>query len=1382
MAIKPVELEILIKGDDDLKAAAKDTDALTKAAKAYSEELQTFNASAEDMQRLMTAVRGVLADVGKACEGQEASMAALRAEYDRLNAEAEKAAAAGQEETAASRQRAAEIKGELTVRQSLVQSLRESSAELDSAVQAQEKETREVKQSEQQHESLRQKIRALKQEMADARMNGIDEQSEAYKRLAAELGRLQDVQADITRQGSILSNDQSRFQGIVSGLRGVTAAFTAAQGAMALFGSENEEMAKTMQKLQSLMYITISLQQVSEVLNKDSAFRLVTLTNLKQWWNNLLDIGRAKTVESTAAETAETVAVEAQTAAIQQNTAAKTGNTAAQGANTVAADAGTAANITLAGAFRMVGAAIKSIPVFGWIAAGISALAAAVMYFSSKAKAAKKDAEEFYKAVSEQAYQPIGQLKQLQAAWDDLGDDIQAKEKFIEENKQAFDKLGVSVDNVQDAENLMVTNAQAFIDAQIAKAKATILLQQAMDKEKTLAQLELDTADMSDYSKNWLGMRTWNMKKKANQEQITSLRDELEPLYKQINQYESEAAKTLSNAGIKLNTAAVKAQSQRAAKTRASDTDKEAQEQQRAAQKAADELLALQRQNQQAQLDLMEEGAEKRRAKIEDDYNQQLAQIKAKADELAELNRQAGEKNVDKTTGLTDEQAAALKDAMDDAEEKRQKALDREQLAELQAMTDYLKNYGSFQQQKLAIAEEYDRKIAEADNEWQKKSLEKERQAAILQVDVNAAKQNIDWQSVMGDLGGISRAALEETLENLKTIAGSSEFQGLTLDDKQKVYDLISDIESILTRPLQECFNELGTALARYREELNAYNDAVAKAQQAAEDLKEKEDALADALANGWDTQGLQEAVDQARQAYNESKEAAENHAGSLKDAKEDVDKAAKEIKNNFDLLGESISGLKSGSLTGTLKGIKDLGQFLSNLGGKLGDFGEKLGNIDPTGILESILGVIDLIKDGLGDLFANLIDMVMDAVNGIISDIFSGDIIMKPVKSVVSGVGNLLNTITFGALTARETDKKLTDDMESLSYSNDALKNSIDALKDAITDNTKSVTDQAAALEQARANLAQEEADTQSIMQRAGKNHKSGLFGSDYSSNHYVNKNMTADDWKAVSDAAGVAVSSASDFWTLTSEQMYNVSIQAAAQYAKIKEYADDGHSDVSQYMDDYISYYTQLNELNEEWVEQLTSLTFDDLRSNFLSALMDMDSDAQTFADDFSEYLQQAMLNYAVSDLLNEPLKAWYDELARHMENNNGYLDESDIQSLLSSWEDIVDQGLQLRDSIAQVTGYTGDTDSSTSQTGNSKGFQALTQDQGTKLEGMFTAGLIHWSAIDTNLELVLDRMTMAESHLAKIEDNTGSSAASLLEIAENVLKMVRDGIKVK
>jgi hypothetical protein len=445
-----------------------------------------FQKTADDIEKAFQ-------DIDKMTDIHQSSLRDLEDEYARLGEAAANAFMSGKDDeyrVLTEKQHA--IKGEIAVRKELLKEIGEQADALAEAERKMEAEKKKVEENANAHVSMRTRIKELKEEMMLLIDQGIDEQSEAYKRLVAELGRLQDIQGDVAQQGRMLANDEQQFQGIITGLSGMAGGFSAVTGTISLFAGENENLQKIMVKVQSLMAITIGLQQVSQALNKDSAFQLVTLNGLKEWWNGL-------TAQATATETAETAATVANTAAHAANTSAIAGNTVAEAANTVAtggqaaaATAGTVANIGLAGAFRMVGLAIKSIPVFGWILAGISGLIALYSYFSGKAKEAAKAQEEFNNKLVESCFKPIASIESLSKAWDDLGDNLDAKKKFVEDYQAKFKELGVSVKDVADAENLLVKNKQAFIDSLMAKAKAAAAAELAQEKYKEAIKKQLE--------------------------------------------------------------------------------------------------------------------------------------------------------------------------------------------------------------------------------------------------------------------------------------------------------------------------------------------------------------------------------------------------------------------------------------------------------------------------------------------------------------------------------------------------------------------------------------------------------------------------------------------------------------------------------------------------------------------------------------------------------------------------------------------------------------------------------------------------------------------------------------------------------------------------
>lgn len=521
-------------------------------------------------------IRQALSEIGEACEAHETEIARLQAKYETLEGKLGKAFDEGRDdELFALQEERAAIKGSIAIHENLLKEYRRASDELETYASHIEESANEAGKAGDRHVTLRTKIRELREEMIEMEMAGQRGTAE-YHALQEEVGRLTDAYGDAMAQANILAHDQRGMQGLISAFSGVSGAASAAQGALSLFGTENENIQKVMLKVQSLMAITVGLQQVQQTLDKDSAFQLVTLNGLKDVWAKMVAAATGAETAETAAVTAETAAETANATATGAATAAKNAKAAAsesaavasgveaaaQTAETGAAVAGTAANITLAGAFRAVGVAIKSIPVFGWIIAGVTALVSAISLLSKKAREAKKAQEEFSKSMIENSYKPIGRIQQLSNAWQELGDNIEEKNKFIEHNKKAFDELGVAVKGVTDAENLLVANKDAFIQAQVAKAKSMVYFEQTHEKVKQLMKLEEQYNAMHDKVQRTVYMggtagggssityEVDNTKKEKKKAEIDALRKEITDGYTNATKEEKAGLDALNNAGI----------------------------------------------------------------------------------------------------------------------------------------------------------------------------------------------------------------------------------------------------------------------------------------------------------------------------------------------------------------------------------------------------------------------------------------------------------------------------------------------------------------------------------------------------------------------------------------------------------------------------------------------------------------------------------------------------------------------------------------------------------------------------------------------------------------------------------------------------------------
>lgn len=157
-------------------------------------------------------------------------------------------------------------------------------------------------------ESLKSRLRALTDELAVLKANGEDN-TDQFKKIAAEAGRLQDAIGDARQEVQNLASDTSTFDGLISGVQGLAGGFAVVQGTAALFGDESEELQKTLLKVNAAMAILQGLQQVQNVLQKESAASRLADTIAAKAQIVVQRIYTAVTGQATAATTAFKVAL-----------------------------------------------------------------------------------------------------------------------------------------------------------------------------------------------------------------------------------------------------------------------------------------------------------------------------------------------------------------------------------------------------------------------------------------------------------------------------------------------------------------------------------------------------------------------------------------------------------------------------------------------------------------------------------------------------------------------------------------------------------------------------------------------------------------------------------------------------------------------------------------------------------------------------------------------------------------------------------------------------------------------------------------------------------------------------------------------------------------
>lgn len=764
-------------------------------------------------------------------------------------------------------------------------------------------------------------------------------------------------------------------------------------------------------------------------------------------------------------------------------------------------------------------------------------------------------------------------------------------------------------------------------------------------------------------------------------------------------------------------------------------------------------LKTLQQKNTDETISLMQEGTEKKLAQIKNDYAKRKAEIDKQEAEFKKKNKEVGKK-----VTLTSAQSNALNKARDLATQEYNKKLDEVNREALTSMRDYLKEYGSLYQQKQAIAEEYEEKIAKAQTKGEKLSLQQQRKKDLQTIEINAIRQNIDWGSVFGDFGAMFKDQLEPTIEKLQELSKST----TDVNEQKTIQELISKLQGSATIWNSDIFKKVSDDINSYQSAMQGYIDAQEREIEATKAVTKAQEDLAKAKKSG-DKTSISKAEADLSRAQGVLATASNNvleFGSSVQKASSDLQTSAQKAVSQFQQLENGLQGLTSGSLKGIGNSIlgldklfggnmqKDVANTLAKgiqgLLGKDSDAAKSLtkalGDSGMAGeIISAILGILDILKDGFGTLISNLMDTVFGAVTGILDDALSGDIVMKPLKSIGNNVSHILNTLSFGGFNSLfggdGNAKKVNDTIERLTDRNTLLQQSIEDLTDAMENSYGSKA--TSYYEQAYKNQQETNQNYLDIAKAQASYHGShhswnaywGGFGSDEMD--WIKKNVK-------SDFNG-------DLFSLSPEEMKllrgNVAIWEHIENTGKGNYGGR----LTEKLNDYIDQAGKLEELSEQFKENLTQISFSGMRDSFLTDLMDMKKDGSDFAsemaDDFAEKMQKSLLSFSMEDLINGDLKKLYDDLAKAMKDKNGKLTKDDVDAFYKRYDDIVQEGLKRRDEWAKVTGYTGS--SSSSQTATSGGWASMGQDTADELNGRFTALQIAGESIAQNMTTTISQM---------------------------------------
>lgn len=1037
---------------------------------------------------------------------------------------------------------------------------------------------------------------------------------------------------------------------------------------------------------------------------------------------------------------------------------------------------------------------------FSWQTAMTTGIMLLVMYgdeiwdWTKNLFSAKKGVDEFNISLKEMTEiekdgraQMVRTRFELKSVIDEIknftGSKEQEKAKVEELNRKYGESFGY-YKTLSEWYDAIIKKSEDYVQSLYLQAKVQNLVKKASEVDEKIAEAE--AKDESEFD-TWWGYGgkvdrffSSDQSYKQNNNGRWKKKEEIERLKSEYNGY-ILAAENLTKERLKLEQ---KSGIGGHIDPNQSGKNPEAEAKQRLAteRRLAQDLAVLQAENRKEEIDRMQAGTEKKLAQIEYDYNARKEEINRQEADWKRENKEAGLSTGD--NGLTREQQDALEKARASNTESRKKAETDVYREEAEAMRDYLKEYGTFQQQKLAIAEEYAEKIRKAQSQGERLTLEKQRDAAVHKVDMEALTRKIDWGAAFGDLTGLLADQMKNLLGELKQYVKTDEFKKTGAADQQVVYDAIERIQSMLP-------GGNGTLdFARLQTQMHALGDAVTRVQNA--ELQQEaafirlKAAQADynkALESGnqAEIERTQIALQMAQSSSVSADEEYLNATSEMKALAGEVKSASQDTVDGLNMVSDGLHGFASGTLQGSFEGIQNMLTGLSklNIGGKVGDaisqMSETLSSAGVIGqIISAILSILDLLKDGIGPIISSLIDTIFNAITGILDNILSGDLFKQIGGSLVNGIGGLLNTVSFGGFNklfgiggnAREVQAAI----DRLTDRNEKLQTSIEDLTDTIkaSKGTKSV--------EAYRDAYKYQKETNANYLQIAKE-QARYSGSHHSWNYY---------WGGFNQAQIDKLSGQigrqwdGNLWSLSPEEMKALRSNVDM-WTQIQNTGKGGYGGrLTEKLDDYIDQAGKLEELTDQLYEGLTGISFDGMYSSFIDNLMNMKYGAKDAAEDISEYFMRAMLSNKIGEMYSDKLKGWWEKFGKAMEDNE--LTEAERNALMEEYMLYMDEALALRDNLAAATGYDKTQQGGTSQSAKAGGFTAMTQDQGTKLEGMFTSGLQHWSSMDNRLESVVEKMDTAEGHLARIAENTGVSAGHLGELKEVIKKMIRDGLKVK
>lgn len=747
----------------------------------------------------------------------------------------------------------------------------------------------------------------------------------------------------------------------------------------------------------------------------------------------------------------------------------------------------------------------------------------------------------------------------------------------------------------------------------------------------------------------------------------------------------------------------------------------------------ADARIRAQQKIEATRIALMVEGREKRKAIARKEYDETIAAIdKEERDTLAKLekSKKAGKK-------VTPEEEQQVKDS---AISQRAIAMAQHMQATYaiekewreknqQAWIDYNKEYGTYQEKRLAIAQDYALKIGRAETEGEKASLKRERDNKLKEYDFNNFKASINFADVFGNLDEQSTDALSALRDKLKEYINGAA-KDLRPSDLKELQDALTQIDLKLDD--RTPFKSLKKSLTDY----HAAQEAVSKAQE----------ELNTVMKGGEIVTGV----------YKDETGKLVTKLLSQEQAEKNLSDAQSKRLQKQTALAKSLAAVGSE--------ISSYGQAADTIISTLEDFGVKVD--------ENVKGVVEgfnTMSDGISQFARSLLTM---DIGGMISGV------TNTVGGVLKSVGSLFGADWGGERSRQRYEaakQKYQDYMDVLDKVISKQKDLVASMKSDDFANADNSYERARQLLKKQQDYARE-------MGKAYLNSGASKgflgIGSKASEGTKQRENISSSAWAQAKKVLGGDYNKISDgrmtgLFDLSYEQLVKLRDEASGFWSEL-------HKDTQDYLNQIIESEEAWKEVQEARKEALTKTGFDNFYNSFISMLSDMDTTSEDFADNFEKYLQNAIFSALVATKYKDKIQKLYDSWA-DMAESDSKLSGTEADKLRDDYQKIIDEMLKEREQLMKDFNWKPSGEDGSSQSGRSGAFATLSQEQGTKLEGLFTSLQDHASGIHKLLDDLMKGRESDKEIFMQIAENT--AYCKFLELMYEIMeRQDRDGVKLK